>query len=220
LRLVWRQRCERVGDVDHVARLVEQESALAGVVLPLGLLRQFDGAAAIGEGTAGVMIDKAAHGAQGSITPVVCCFRRASADRCGGGSPSQICAGLRVSARWRASTSISRALISSGETLGATLVKDGRCLVPRGDMASKNTDSEIQVNGISAAARQFCPIKIRLVFWRGRLPVSVSGPRISLSMFSAIYVLRRLRLQLTSRECQLCRLLWFPPHTKHQNLQR
>jgi hypothetical protein len=62
-------------------------------------------------------------------------FRCANADRCGGGSPSQICAGLRVSARWRASTSISRALISSGETLGATLVKDGRCLVPRGDMA-------------------------------------------------------------------------------------
>jgi hypothetical protein len=62
-------------------------------------------------------------------------FRCANADRCGGGSPSQICAGLRVSARWRASTSISRALISSGETLGATLVKDGRCLVPRRDMA-------------------------------------------------------------------------------------
>jgi hypothetical protein len=45
---------------------------------------------------------------------------------------------------------------SSGETLlGATLVKDGRCLVPRGDMASKNTDSEIQVNAMLKLRHRF-----------------------------------------------------------------
>lgn len=60
MRLVW--RCERVGDIDHVPGQVEQVSALTGIVFPLGLLRQLDGAGAIGEYTAGVVIDKARHG--------------------------------------------------------------------------------------------------------------------------------------------------------------
>jgi hypothetical protein len=79
-------------------------------------------------GKADIKADKSIHEPAARV-------RCANADRCGGGSPSHTCAGLRVSARWRASTSISRALISSGDTLGGTLVKDGLCLVPRGLMA-------------------------------------------------------------------------------------
>ncbi len=63
LRLGRRQRVHRVGDGDHIARLVEQKSALTRIVFPLGLHRQFDGSVAIGEGAASGMIDQAGHGA-------------------------------------------------------------------------------------------------------------------------------------------------------------
>jgi hypothetical protein len=75
LRLVWRQRCERIRDVDHVSGQIEQVAALAGIIFPLGLLRQLDGAGAIGESAGGWMIDKAGHTAgnqsrgAGDITP-------------------------------------------------------------------------------------------------------------------------------------------------------
>jgi hypothetical protein len=62
LMLLRRQRRERVGDVDHIARQVEQVSPLAGVIFALGLLRELNRAGAIGEGAAGVVIDKAGHG--------------------------------------------------------------------------------------------------------------------------------------------------------------
>jgi hypothetical protein len=55
-------RVHRIGDVDHVARQVDQVAALTGIIFPLGLLRQLDGAGAICEGTAGVVIDEARHG--------------------------------------------------------------------------------------------------------------------------------------------------------------
>jgi hypothetical protein len=62
LRLGWRLRIQRVGDVDHVARQVDQVSALAGIFLTPGQFGQLDGAGAIGESSAGMMIDKAGHG--------------------------------------------------------------------------------------------------------------------------------------------------------------
>ena len=61
LRLVWRLRIERVGNIHQVARLIEQESALTTIVFPLGLLRELDGAGAVCESSADVMIDKAGH---------------------------------------------------------------------------------------------------------------------------------------------------------------
>jgi hypothetical protein len=47
--------------------------------------------------------------------------------------PSEYRKAMRWSRSWRSFKT------SSGETLGATLVKDGFCLVPRGDMAGKLT---------------------------------------------------------------------------------
>src|SRR4029453_13217733 len=62
-------------------------------------------------------------------------IRCASADLPGGGSPSHRSAAVRVSEAMHCSRSWMSFKTSSGETLlGATLVKDGRCLVPRGEM--------------------------------------------------------------------------------------
>jgi hypothetical protein len=60
--LGWRQRCDRICNVDEISRQVEQITALAGIIFPLRLLSQLDGAGAIGESAAVVMIDKAGHG--------------------------------------------------------------------------------------------------------------------------------------------------------------
>jgi hypothetical protein len=60
--LGWRQRCDRISDVDEISCQVDQVSTLTGVILALRLLREFDSAGAIGESAAGVMIDKSRHG--------------------------------------------------------------------------------------------------------------------------------------------------------------
>src|SRR4029434_5996228 len=74
-RLVWPQRVHRIGDIDEISRQVDQVSPLAGIIFTLRLLRQFDGAGAICEGTAGVMIDKARHAGFASTNPR-CYLRR------------------------------------------------------------------------------------------------------------------------------------------------
>jgi len=79
-RLVWRRRrVERVGDIDEGPRLVDQESPPTEVIFPLGLHREFDGAAAVGVGSSGFRIDEqtAAHDYRGFSGTVA---RRASAD--------------------------------------------------------------------------------------------------------------------------------------------
>jgi hypothetical protein len=68
------------------------------------------------------------------------CFLSARALRPGGGSPSQRSAAVRVSEAMHWSRAWMSFKTSSGDMLGGTLVKDGRCLVPRGDMG-KNTRS-------------------------------------------------------------------------------
>jgi hypothetical protein len=80
------------------------------------------------------MADKSIHGQAARV-------RCANADRCGGGSPSHRSAAVRVSAATRRSRSWMSFKTSSGDTLDGTLVKDGRCLVPRGDMAGKSNES-------------------------------------------------------------------------------
>jgi hypothetical protein len=55
-------RVQRVGDIDEGPRFVDQESPLTGIIFPLGLLRQLNGASAISESAAGMVIDKAGHG--------------------------------------------------------------------------------------------------------------------------------------------------------------
>jgi hypothetical protein len=62
-------RIHRIGDIDEISRQVDQVSPLAGIIFTLRLLRQFDGAGAICEGTAGVMIDKARHAGFASTNP-------------------------------------------------------------------------------------------------------------------------------------------------------
>jgi hypothetical protein len=76
------------------------------------------------------MADKSIHGPAAYV-------RCAGADRPGDGSPSHRSAAVRVSEAMHWLRSWMSFKTSSGDTLGATLVKDGRCLVPRGDMAEE-----------------------------------------------------------------------------------
>jgi len=57
--LAFRKACGSAGGSG--ASQVAQVSALAGIVLVLGLLREVDGALPVCESTAGGMIDKAGH---------------------------------------------------------------------------------------------------------------------------------------------------------------
>jgi hypothetical protein len=60
-RLVWQQQRDSVGDIDQGTGLVEEESALRLVILPLGQLGQLDGAFTEFQGAGGVVIG-AGHG--------------------------------------------------------------------------------------------------------------------------------------------------------------
>jgi hypothetical protein len=62
------------------------------------------------------------------------------------GRPSHRCAAVRVSEAMHWSRSWMSFKTSSGDMLGGTLVKDGFCLVPRGDMAGKSNRVRFQVN--------------------------------------------------------------------------
>jgi hypothetical protein len=94
---------------------------LAGIVFPLGLHCELDGAAAERVGSSGFLIDgqTAAHDYRGFSGTVA---RRANADRFGGGSPNHRSASVRVSIAAALSRSISSHRTSSGLTRRSTLL--------------------------------------------------------------------------------------------------